>query len=259
MPFFTGSNEVIQERLHNISTLIRPSIVTVFNRLGTRGSKLNAVCSAVLITIEERYFAVTAKHAIKHITGGHFIIGTPSAGTSLLGKDIFTEDCGDGDPYDLWIWELTDEDRYHLPNVEYLTTSNIAIGPQEGYQAGSPFIALGFPLSWVTKENEDIPLPKCLYFGSRALPWDKYGKFSPSTHIAIEYSHLGETEQGLRKTPHPRGMSGGGLFSIISRDGGKTFLPMLSGILIEYHSSHERLIAIRTWCMINGIQNLINR
>lgn len=222
-----------------------------------RNGVLELNCSGFALRYMDKYYIVTAAHAIYvfHQKDCDIRFGFKGETRALdIVREISTNMSADSPASDLDIaaWEIRCDSR-HLDELKKIALpGEYFTGLNEG-QIGDVLFVCGFPLSInkhakrVTRIGESALSGRAYsYSSAEAVSTDLglIGK-SKTKHIAIRWK---DKDLKKQKITHPRGLSGSPVWRI-SRNG-KNYIARLTGIFIEYHAQLELSICTKSQVLL---------
>ena len=171
----------------------------------------------------------------------------------------------DSDHFDAAIWQPPSHALDALGDVDFLHDSRISYNLKPS--ADRLYTALGYPVSRnkkaVNHGTRSISTHVSMYTANVEEMPELASKLSVTglDHLFLRFEKRSFTGDGARvNTFGPRGLSGGALLDLgeftspesYVRDPGRSAL--LSGMVIEYHSDHRALVAVRIGTILNRIR-----
>ncbi len=210
--------------------------------------------SGLLITLEDRFFMVTAAHVIAENYNDLFIILRDKE-LRLGGKLHYTPLPESGkredDKLDIAIMELEDSVVADLiQSYRFIGLDNIEIDHKvEEFQ---PYLSVGYPITktkivWGKAEISSEPF---LYQTEPDITFDyKESGFSPQTHIAVKFDGKVTSSNNpiVHKAPKMNGVSGSGIWYLKDFGTPKTLKSkQLIGIVIEKINKPNNQVLVAT-------------
>ncbi len=207
--------------------------------------------SALLLRAGSKFFLITAAHVLNENNVGQVNLVTHGEKRllALKGYSLRTHVAsGKPDQTDVGWLELSDAIVQQIGSEQFLTPEDIDVD-----DAGLPnslYFAVGYPASR-NKQKEKIPdaiEPKALVYAATLASDHVYRKrqLMKETHLLVNFSKKKSSNSSNQRVqpPDPYGMSGGGVWCYKTY-GGSTSPPRLVGLLIEWYSSNNVLVAVR--------------
>lgn len=197
----------------------------------------------VLFQIGEMYYCFSNYHVLCGPFLDQTFIIVKQRKFLLLGKDVSHEGL------DLAIFELGEGVVSALKAMDYCFVQLEDIGNVGELNFPMSFVMAGFPGNKTkAKMNPQKLVVSPLRLQTRNVKYDfsKYGK-NPLEHIAVVYrrkqSRLLSTGEKGKRLPHPKGMSGGGLWMLQQYP--DSIRVYLVGIMTEYDDKRAAVISIK--------------
>lgn len=216
--------------------------------------RMEQVGSGVLLRISDEVFLLTAAHvADERGSGNLFLPGrgeiVPVSGHFahiLVPKGGKRAD----DKIDVAYFRLSEDLRTNLdPSLRVLIRDDVLLHDQ--LFEGDCYTFAGYPGTKSRLRHDGIATEPFTYTGGAASEGDyeRLG-YSPTEHIVMRFSRKGAftlLQQGKQTAPHPRGMSGGGVFAWPKDLCKRVKVPSLKlvGIAHTYHERHHCMVATR--------------
>jgi len=247
--------KIVHDHVLPISLNLRKYVCPLYS-LAAKGTRPVAG-SAVLLRIEEYYFLLSAAHVLKkcrvqplYIPNGNklelFLPLTYGQLHSTKSKSLDHND----DPFDVAYMRIKPEAIERFSEFEFLSTEDLEV---DDYPSKSkPYYITGYPDSKTKLLSSQEKLNERFYCHVRFLAEDQiYSKhgLSPFAHIILDFDRECSISTNLRleTAPHPRGMSGGGVWcQPIDAESGKVQgKPKLAGISVCPKKNPEVVIATK--------------
>lgn len=222
------------------------------------GSQLASIGSGVLITTESEACVVTAAHVVDDAKGQALLTRNSNGDVFALGSvGMRTPEPPQG---------LLDAADLAVIQIDPAAAAAMDLGPDstrllrestlsDACPSDATYVAIGYPASrnkWQSERavfgGRDMVLGYEEYFAfANAAAFDTYESngCEPALHLITVFDHsrtkIDGDDSGF---PHPRGMSGGGLFCL-SRKGSAVEQPMLVGICTRYVEPRRLIVATR--------------
>lgn len=208
----------------------------------------------VLIKVAESHFLLTAAHVADERHTSTLLIPSTSGFVNLYGE--FVENrlppskCRTDDPTDVCVVGLPEDLVIRLHDeLVFLNREDCDLFDET--RSGDAYTMIGYPARKSSVRGDTAFTEQFSLSGSGVVDFsfDKFG-LDPQKHLAIQH----RTKKAVQfstmlkvQSPHPEGMSGGGIFAW-SKDLPKPSAlaqPKLVGILTEYHQSRNVFIGTR--------------
>lgn len=221
--------------------------------------------SAILFRVEQRRYLLTASHVFdpEHPTRPVHAI-TPGGFVKLSGQRWRTKRVtsqGRPDRTDLAIVPLGDATDDYWSGCRFLALDDIdPFGQSVEVAPATGFLALGFP---DTKQPRFVLngayAPVAHHFLTHRQPIEKHVgvDVNPDLHIAVGFDSrdfVGVVH--VSRLPHPRGMSGGGLWQIADALTSATPKAKLVAVLTEYHEPASLILGTRVSWALSALADL---
>ena len=226
-----------KNQLNSISELIENEITKCTLQLyQIVEGKFISQGSAVLITVEQQYWLLTASHVSKCHSKGNELFFQHRANEFFSIAGFFGETpITDNSQLDFAIIKLEQKCVDKLKEIKTFLNSSYTCLLQNQFEK-QLMIICGFPSVATDTSTSEIASVGHYYFTntSNKKPYEYYG-FSDEQFIIVEYAGKGFDliTNKKKKTKEPYGMSGGGLWKIWQDEGDKNFKFCLTGILTE--------------------------
>jgi hypothetical protein len=279
-PKFDGRKMPIMDDPRNRFTLqaekdFRPSVRPIY-RNSDQDRRVEHIGSCLLLDINGSPCVVTAAHILDQGAAGPlYIAGRP--GTQLApildGTVMTTLKPAAGrnsDPVDVGFWLPPPAALDALGAVDFLDASRISLGVQPSKDR--LYTAFGYPLSRNKKRidhrERSISTGISMYTADAEDMPKLAAKLgvSGAGHLFLRFNkHSFDAGGAHANTFGPRGLSGGALLDLgefasaesIEREPKGN--ARLSGMIIEYHSDHDALVAVRIEVVIGTIRKALMR
>lgn len=226
---------------HTVQLLIwSEDKIGVFEPLGT----------GVLMTIDNRYYLITAGHCLRQY-GKQIKIGVLNGtGNMTLIRGATVINSGPRDTIDLGIVKLSNTSIATLQEChKFLTVKNAMFN--DGIAQEIAYLVLGFPLTKTDINNraKKISIEPLVHIGvsKPTAFYDNLG-YSQSSNIILGFnrrkSQFYDVEE-MNMSPNPKGVSGGGLWFVQQNESGEIEY-YLCGIMIEHDQKKNVMIATKT-------------
>ena len=221
----------------------------------------------ILLSVDGRRILSTAAHLAEQLSERELFVGGPT-GTSpvpIAGKWKATIPPGGNrhaDHYDCAFWQVPDDAVESLGPVEFLESDRLALKRVDA--VGSPHTAIGYPV----KRNEGaidhaartIVNRRSIYTAAVIKAPRLAAKLgvTGADHLFLSFGKHAFDVDGKRFSSFkPTGMSGGALLDLGFTSSAAPTQARLSGMLIEYHRSHNALVAVKIGPIIEGIRRVV--
>jgi hypothetical protein len=232
-------------------SILKSTIQFYYNK--PESGRLAANASGVLLTVDNRFFVVTAAHVLaKHYSDTFVLLADTEA---TLGGQLYTTEGTAEDRIDLAVLELTDATQLEQFQQEYHFLTLADISTHQTHKT-SQYLLVGYPAT-KTKVYDGIivarPYPLQAEL-STDFDYAKHG-VQRATHLVLASS--GNVVSGANTNPHKRprlkGVSGGGVWHNGNYlQGDPAHEKRLVGILTEEITEHGRksLLITRTTVLL---------
>lgn len=185
----------------------------------TGHEKLEQIGSSVVIKIKNRLFLLTVAHITDFLNYGILLIPTIDGFSQLYGHyssfKIPTGDRREHDKVDIAYFKLNEELSSSIhPTIKYLERADLHL--TESLIENDIYTFSGYPAS--KAKNKDIQYMSELFsytgYAANKSEYEKLG-YDNSFHIVVHFSRKNScTSEGVKQIPpHPKGISGGAVFS----------------------------------------------
>lgn len=213
------------------------------------GKRPTHVGTGVLVEVNGQPFLVSARHVLVEVKSLFFYVDT-NVVRKLKGKLLLGRvSPGSLDRIDLAVMRLEGPGLPPYPGVEKVCLDgNSMFRPAALPRRGKHYLVTGFPASRSKANPHAMQLKSeawCLIAGSAEPPnYERLG-LAEETHLVLTLDRRDtlRTDGAQHTFPDPHGMSGSPVWWLPDETNGIE-LPMLVGIVIEYHASLSALVAI---------------
>jgi len=207
------------------------------------------VGSSILFRADDRSCLFTAAHVLHEASEEalHVRLGDHAVPLRQSGMFMTSLPGASSDRIDLGICLLNAPEVHSLPRNSYLELEQVQSSLEK--KATTVFLAVGFPVSKQRKRRRADPLHTAAFIHATQLLREDHSEegLDPVLHVRVEYDRdEAQSSSGTIEGPHPRGMSGGGLwyapnFLTDSPSAGIR----LAAIIVEWDHRIDRLLATR--------------
>lgn len=259
----TGTNELIAgwgaELLRHCERFVRPLIAA------DDGRRPRHVGSGVLVAFNDRSFFLTAAHVLRDALGHPWAIAGEQNLVPPQSAVYFTTpaEAHQHDTADVGFVELTPNEVHQLGDVEFLSPARP--DPDERRRPPQPgltrpfYFVFGYPASRMKANPQTKTVRATGAFPLLSVPVERY------VYTAInrpEHAHLivafdrGDSHgrKGAVVAPHPRGISGGGIWRVDDLVHLKPEATRLVAIATEWWAQQEALVGTRIGVVLDGLR-----
>jgi hypothetical protein len=211
--------------------------------------------SGVCIQIADRLFVATAAHNFKVILKGGSI--TPFSTSSNTPLTVIAQNPGEYGKYgtlDLG-WLEIDHESAAANGLEGLPLSWTI--PYHEQKPDDHFHVAGFRAAGAKRRSEDprdVAVPIVIY-----NTISNVSAGGSDDRLLVSYGPAANTDQGLEVQPHPKGISGGGMWFIPPLDTSKKILSPadrpLVGVAIDYFKKNHEISGLRLYHWLKLIRD----
>jgi len=185
----------------------------------TGNEKLEQIGSSVVVKIKDRLFLLTVAHITDFLNHGVLFIPTTDGLSQLYGNyspfKIPTGFRREHDKVDIAYFKLNEKLSSQIhPTIKYLERTDIHL--TESLIENDIYTFSGYPVSKAKNEDKKYISEIFSYTGYAASKseYDKLG-YDNSFHIVVHFNRKNScTSEGIKQIPpHPKGISGGAVFS----------------------------------------------
>jgi hypothetical protein len=221
--------------------------------------------SSVLLQVGGRFFFVSAAHvfAAPGDGGTLHVIGDSRNVKPRLDDVVGGTDSSSPHPpkgrIDVAFVEVSSAEVERLGGAAAVQMDKVDV--DESLKPRGRYLALGYPGSKTKVHYREgtLKVNPFAYHAGRAEP-EIYAAlgYSPNTHLILDYDRdsVSWTDQVERQGPHPRGMSGGGIWRVrnVDPEPPSPADAKLLAILIEYYAEQRVIVATRIAVVLEGIR-----
>lgn len=236
---------LIEQYCHEIST----HTVQLWIVIEDNADKAKPLGSAVLLTINDKYYLLTAAHVIDGCDISNIAFWDNQDLVRVSGNVAYLSNASEINKNgDVAVWQLSEDATFALlKHYHFLPFDRVKL--RHNIVAQERYIILGYPVSKTKKiyHNMTIPIKTCQFVTSGDVTSRKYfhNNLNPQVNFMLVYHRrkvqgFGTDKKQIEHLPDPHGMSGCGLWYLDEDKHSR-----LVGLMIGYNHTDSIMIASR--------------